>query len=360
MEPPSERGAPAENRERGRTTGGSADEIFRTGFLLGVTLTPGVMMEKSADKCRFVRERNGNRHPRRCTGWSEGSQTFARSGAYDIGTPRQRTENCRRSEVPISFQYPRHLMRLVRHGALRHGATPKRHNLMRDTPRIPDLFRRFSCTGYTNVFSFLPDCPRFYATETLFGDWEAPVLLLAKDAAPTKVIRELARTEGNGAWRHAERRRNDAGGYRTNERLVEVSKRLPGPKLYGSALANLLCDDPRWSRALPGFFSGPLHDYLADVLRWVIDSMPNLQAIACIGEHAWFLTAHVLGQSVVAREAARYRDEERFITGHVGARMILATSHFHPARGSRDQWNLGWARLVTALSASASQVHLAP
>lgn len=231
---------------------------------------------------------------------------------------------------------------------------------MRDTPIIPDRFRHFSFAGYTNVFSFLPDCPRFYATETLFGDWGAPVLLLAKDAAPTRVIRELAKTEGNGAWRHAERRRDDAGGYRTNERLVEVSKSLPGSKLYGSALANLLCDDPRWSRALPGFFSGPLHDYLADVLRWVIHSMPNLHAIACIGEHAWFLTAQVLGQSTVARQAARYRDAERFITGHAGARTIFATSHFHPARGSRSQWSLGWARLATTLSASAPQIHPAP
>jgi hypothetical protein len=118
--------------------------------------------------------------------------------------------------------------------------------------------------------------PCLYTTETLLGDWHAPILVLAKDAAPTGVIRELARLQGIGAWRHAERRRGDRGGWRTNERLAELSKCVPGSKLYGSALANLLYDDPRWSRALPGFCAGPLHGYLADVLRWVIDSMPNL------------------------------------------------------------------------------------
>lgn len=224
---------------------------------------------------------------------------------------------------------------------------------MRPTPAIPDRFRRFEHPGYTNVFSIFPDCPRLYATETLFGDWDAPVLLLAKDAAPTHVIRRLATSEGSRAWRHAERRRGDSGGWRTNERLAHLSERVPGSKLYGSALANLLCDDPRWSRALPGFHSGPLHDYLADVLRCVIDNMPNLRAVACIGEHAWFLTATVLGQALAARQHRVYRDEERRLLGHVSYREIFASSHFHPARGSRAQWSLGWSRLASVIAQSA-------
>lgn len=224
---------------------------------------------------------------------------------------------------------------------------------MRATPVIPDRFRRFSHPGYTNVFSFLPDCPRFYATETLFGDWDAPVLLLAKDAAPTKAIRDRAETEGNDGWRHSQRCRGDRGGCQTNERLSELATRVPGTKVYGSALANLLYDDPRWSRSLPGFYSGPLHDYLAEVLQWVTGNMPNLRAIACIGEHAWFLTTNVLGQAAVARRSALFRDEERGITGHVCGRSVVATSHFHPARGSREQWNLGWDRLSSIISQTA-------
>ena len=135
---------------------------------------------------------------------------------------------------------------------------------MRTTPPIPDRFRGFSHDGYTNVFSFVPSCERLYAIETLFGDWDAPVLLLAKDAAPADVNRKLPKTEGVGAWRHAERERGDPGGWRTNDRLKELAKQVPSSKLYDSALANLLCDDPRWSRALPGFYSGPLHDLAAD------------------------------------------------------------------------------------------------
>lgn len=79
----------------------------------------------------------------------------------------------------------------------------------------------------------------------------------------------------------------------------------------------------------------------------MIDNMPDLRAIACLGEHAWFLTATVLGQAAAARDARRYRDAEQWITGRVRDRAILATSHFHPARGSRAQWSLGWPRLAS-------------
>lgn len=220
---------------------------------------------------------------------------------------------------------------------------------MRSTPEIPNRFRTFQYPGYTNVFSLLPDCPRFYATETLFGDWDAATLLLAKDAAPTSAIIDLAVNEGQTAWRHSERAKGDTGGWRTNERLVELASCLPSSKLYGSATANLLCDKPGWSRSLPGFRSGPVHNYLCDALDWVIGNMPNLKAIACIGQEAWFLTSVVLGRSEVSRQGRTHRDKEQLIIGDVKGRSIAATCHFHPSRGSRTQWQLGWAALAEHL-----------
>ncbi len=216
---------------------------------------------------------------------------------------------------------------------------------MRTTPAIPEQFRRFAHPGYTNVFTILPRCTRFYCTETLFGDWDGATLLLAKDAAPTQAIRERAEREGDAAWRHSERSRGDRGGCRTNERLARLAGALPAGMLYGSATANMLCDEPGWSRSLPGFHSGPLHEYLSDVLRWVIASMPNLRAVACLGQEAWFLAATVLGQPEATGRGREYRDSERLlITGHEGRRIALSC-HFHPSRGSNEQVWLGWSAL---------------
>ncbi len=212
-------------------------------------------------------------------------------------------------------------------------------------PSIPQYFRDFRYEGYTNALSFVPhSCSRFYPTETLFGNWLSPVLLLAKDAAPTGVMRALVESGGCHGWRHAEREKGDRGGWRTNERLVELVRRhlLPEP-LYGSATANMLYDDPQWSRSLPGFYSGHLHSYLAGVLRWVIGGMPNLRVIACVGKEAWYLTSVVLGDPAAARQSREFRDEQRMLMSRLGNREIAASSHFHPARGSREQWALGWS-----------------
>lgn len=226
---------------------------------------------------------------------------------------------------------------------------------MRQTPEIPDCFRRFAYPGYTNVFSFLPNCPRFYATETQFGDWDATTLLLAKDAAPTSEIRARAERDGQAAWRHSERAKGDRGGCQTNERLAELAAILPGTKLYGSAAANMLCDREGWSRPLPGFRRGRLHAYTVDVLRWVISNMPNLRGIACLGYDAWFLTTTVLGRPEVSRQGRAHRDGEHLIIGEVEGRLIGATCHIHPSRGSRAQWELGWEVLAAHLHSTAGE-----
>ena len=232
---------------------------------------------------------------------------------------------------------------------------------MIETPAIPEWIREFKHPGYTNVFSFLPKCERLYGTETLFGDWGAEVLFLAKDAAPTHVIKSLAEKEAEkgkdvcGAWRHAQR--GDAGGFRTNEQLVILANEIQCSKLYGSATANMLCDDPRWSRALPDFKNGPLHDYLIEVLRWVVDKkqMPNLRVIACLGADAWHLTCNALDLTCNALDrekesikSRKYRDEDKYIVGKVGDREIAATSHYHPAaRVSKEEKKRSWDNLET-------------
>ncbi len=62
------------------------------------------------------------------------------------------------------------------------------------TPTIPSWIRSFAYPGYINAYSLdrLKEEPKLFCTETLFGDWDAPTLLLAKDAAPAQAIRTLA------------------------------------------------------------------------------------------------------------------------------------------------------------------------
>lgn len=199
-------------------------------------------------------------------------------------------------------------------------------------PQVPDFIRTYEPPdGWTNVFALVPSNPNLYGTETLFGDWDGGTLLLAKDGAPTPVIRALRDKGDPQPWRHAQRERGDTGGYRTNESLVAAASSLTGGLLYGSATANLLCDDPKWSRSLPGFYTGPLHDYLARVLKWVLNSMPNVERVICLGEEAWFLTSTVLGHPDVASEFARYRNGCIPLVGSLAEKPVTAFAMYHPA-----------------------------
>ncbi len=217
-------------------------------------------------------------------------------------------------------------------------------------PQVPDWIRTFAPpTGWTNVFGLVPSNDHLYGTETLFGDWGGETLLLAKDGAPTPVIRALRDRGDPRPWRHAQRELRDPGGWKTNESLSAAAAVLPGGKLYGSATANLLYDDPRWSRSLPGFYTpGPLQEYLKEVLLWVLDSMPNIERVVCLGQEAWFLTHQALGVTDVARRFASHRDSFQTSGGCIREKRITTVALFHPAaRVSDASKRAGWLGMLS-------------
>jgi len=216
-------------------------------------------------------------------------------------------------------------------------------------PGVPDWIRDYlPPPGWTNVFALVPSNNRLYGTETLFGDWGGQTLLLAKDGAPTPVIRALRDKGESQPWRHADRKLGDAGGWRTNESLADAAAAISGGKLYGSATANLLLDDPRWSRKLPGVCTpGPLRDYLKRVLTWVLESMPYVSRIACLGEEAWSLTSEVLGRPDLSKDFSRYRGSHEPMTGTCAGKQLSAFALFHPAaRVSNEAKRECWTAML--------------
>jgi hypothetical protein len=192
-----------------------------------------------------------------------------------------------------------------------------------------------------------------YGTETLFGDWDSRVLLLAKDGAPTSAIRNLAQREGDGAWRHADRQRGDPSGWKTNEQLAELASLIQGPKLFGSATANMLCDIEGYRRSLPDFWKGPLHEHLIYTLGWVVGAMTRERiVIACLGDEAWHITCHTIGVPAAAKLSRECRDLARPVAGRIGNKPVTALAMNHPTAHVTDeckvkQWQ-GLAALVHA------------
>jgi hypothetical protein len=220
---------------------------------------------------------------------------------------------------------------------------------MLEQPPVPDWIRAFSYPGWTNVFQLGPTNDHLYPLalraewKSQFNDWNGPILLLAKDGCPTRAIRDCVEKGESQPWRYAQRELGDARGWRTNERLANFAYTIPGGKLYGSATANMLYDDPRWSRSLPGFYDGPLNVFLQRVLCWVADSMPKLEYIACLGAESWFLTCQTMENFVAAADFQQYRDSRNPVDGRIGEKEVGAFPLYHPAaRVSTDLMESGW------------------
>jgi hypothetical protein len=224
-------------------------------------------------------------------------------------------------------------------------------------PQVPDWVRQFSYPDWTNVFQLLPNNDSLYPEalrpdwKVQFNDWNGGILLLAKDGCPTRVVKEGRDNGEPQPWRYAQQELGDEGGWRTNSRLYRFASVLPGGKLYGSATANMLYDDPGWSRSLPGFFGGPLHDFLKQVLSWVLESMPRVKWVACLGQEAWFLTCVSLGSPSAASRFSEYRDSYKPIVGYVARKRLAAFPLYHPgARVRTDLMERGWQEFVSLLS----------
>jgi hypothetical protein len=175
------------------------------------------------------------------------------------------------------------------------------------TPPLPNWVRedRFQ-PYYTNIHELLKhsrltdkqradNTRRLYGTETMngFNDWDAAVLLLAKDAGPMQTFRRLIEEgdrihcEANPCtqpWRHAV---PGEDGSTTNRSLRNLSGALPGTKLYGSVMAGLLRNDGRQRGSLPNFSDAKLQICLRRILNDIVfRHMRNLSVIICLGNEA--------------------------------------------------------------------------
>ncbi|MEQ9096209.1 MAG: hypothetical protein RIE32_08105 [Phycisphaerales bacterium] len=153
------------------------------------------------------------------------------------------------------------------------------------TPPIPKSIRDLRLAGFTSVYELLPEEPRLFALESVYGRWDGKILVL--DSAPTHVQVVKARLA---------------------RRTLRPYCQHETPATYG--LARLAF--PLASRGvLAGTCYGPLlvndngrdelkrsrdehRKAVAPMLRHVIKSMPNVKAIVCLGVTAYDFVLHAM------------------------------------------------------------------
>jgi hypothetical protein len=198
-------------------------------------------------------------------------------------------------------------------------------------------FRAFRNSDYKNMYE-VPGYEteaRVFGTESLYGDWEAEVLLLAQDFAPWRTIEDRLAYDPTDAFRAGCRCKDGAKflGVRSNETLVQhyVSELPPETRLlYGSARGGLM----RLGDKDPGL-KEIRRVYCVPLLDFVIARLPNLRAIVSLGKEAWRVMGDLSGRTVdfrSARDAAwtiEYRGVSCFAAAHP---RVFFSSH------GREPW----------------------
>ena len=236
-----------------------------------------------------------------------------------------------------------------------------------EPPQVPEWIRIFTYPNWTNIFHLAPSTESLYPITMRsdwhhqFNDWNGEVLLLAKDGCPPYIISGRVARREQQPWRYGQRELGDEMGFGTNERLFGFASKLPGGKLYGSATANMLFNDPKTSRQLTGFYDEQLHQFLKKVLVWVVESMTQLRWIACLGKEAWFLACAAMNDYQSAKEFARFRDGRRPMVGIIGSKKIRAFPLYHPAAlgNAINEMHFGWDEFGRHLSSSTQSEYVA-
>lgn len=241
---------------------------------------------------------------------------------------------------------------------------PKLPGFITDFPDLEiEVIGRAGKGRWVNAFGsdlLGPNVRQLFPTETMYGDWQSEILLLAQDPMPASSLRRLIGqciergVPIKNAWRHADRELfGDKKGLKTNENLRFLIEKYLGHSeiLYGSATSHMLFDDgvgDTYSQTLTGFYSEKLQHHLRSVLLWVVSSMPNLKHILCLGEKAWDLSVATSDTVLPPQSNFRLLRESGIKVGvEIVGRPLNLLPMYHPAaRIPRFTLEKNWASLV--------------
>lgn len=204
--------------------------------------------------------------------------------------------------------------------------------MARRLTEIPDYIRHvheeiwFPRTHYLNAFERLPATEtRLYGTETMYGDWNARILLLLQDWCNSQLLEDRISENHCDPWSHKP-------DMKTNNllRCGFGPEGSPG-LLYASALAHLLKKRPNQG-ALPPRFKVVL-PFLAKVMNFTFANLPRVQVVVCFGRYA----ERVLLKSDCVLDATsldKVRNTLNPVTGfRPDGRPLRIFAFRHPSRG---------------------------
>jgi hypothetical protein len=163
------------------------------------------------------------------------------------------------------------------------------HSRIMRTPPLPDHVRNLRAPGFTSVYELLPEEPRLFALESVYGRWDGKILVL--DSAPTHVQVVRARLPRKTLRPYCQHETPSTFGLARLAFPLARHGVLAG-SIYGPLLINTNeRDDLAISRDAN-------RKAMAPMLRFVMKNMPNLKAVVCLGVTAYEFVLYAMTSKV--------------------------------------------------------------
>lgn len=154
-----------------------------------------------------------------------------------------------------------------------------------------NAFKAIKLAGYRNINELYEQTDQLHACETLFGDWNAELLILAQDASNFKSLENIYNVDNTNPYRHNPKNR-------TNVNLFEILNSTnkfnlgtyenPNNRNCGIYYANaiwLLKDSSSMSGAITS--KNEAYKKNAPVFEATLGNLQELKLIITLGEHSY-------------------------------------------------------------------------
>lgn len=152
-------------------------------------------------------------------------------------------------------------------------------------------FANLNLDGYKNINELYEQHSQLHACETLFGDWNAEMMILAQDAGNFNTFKKMKLNDEKNPFRHSPENKTNKNLYTLLESLLRYelgSYEFPNNKNCGVYYANaiwLLKD----SKDMSGEIINKKESYNQNrkVFEVTLENLSNLKIILTLGRHAF-------------------------------------------------------------------------
>ena len=193
-------------------------------------------------------------------------------------------------------------------------------------------FEHLNLEGYRNINELYKQDSQLHACETLFGDWNAEVMILAQDAANFNTLKKLIDADNKNPFRHSPTNN-------TNKNLYSILFSLnrfnmgefckPNNRNCGLYYANAI-----WllkeSDSMSGAITNQKDAYKVSECTFeaTLNNLPNLKLILTLGKHSFnFIQYYFKNQ--ISTDWSQSVLERKISKVNTGSNSYLVSSIYH-------------------------------